>query len=115
LSVGGSLVGDDCAGTIASQGYDILQAVIAGHCTVNGPYSAVDPKLYPLDGGGRTKTHAIGSDSPARDAGNPGGCKDDLAATLATDQCGYGRPYGTACDIDAFEYGERIFADGNEL
>ena len=59
----------------------------------------IDPKLGALqDNGGSTYTHALTTDSPAIDAGNPAGCigSDGL---LATDQRGalrFGR-----CDMGA--------------
>ena len=69
-----------------------------------------DPQLLPLaDNGGPTKTHALGSGSPALDAGN-----ND--ASLSTDQRGTGFPreVGAAPDIGAFEGvdTDTIFANG---
>jgi hypothetical protein len=56
-----------------------------------------DPLLaLPADNGGPTATMAIGSGSPALDAGD--------AACPPTDQRGVARPQGTACDIGAFEF-----------
>jgi len=108
-------VGDECVGIITSLGYSIVQAVDAAHCTVNGSYSTADPLLWPLEHvGGLTKTHAITPGSAALDAGNPSGCKVDNTQ-ITSDQRGYTRPYGAACDIGAFEYTELIFADGNEI
>ena len=58
----------------------------------------VDPRLGPLaDNDGPTRTHAIGTDSPAFDAGG-GGCAGDI------DQRGYQRPQLDACDIGAYEH-----------
>jgi hypothetical protein len=51
-------------------------------------------------------THALLFGSPAINAGNPGGCRDHLAAPRLTDQRDSfenGR-----CDIGAFEYGGAI-------
>jgi hypothetical protein len=49
-----------------------------------------DPSLGPLqDNGGPTQTPALLNGSPAIDAGNPGGCTDNLGAILSTDQRGY--------------------------
>jgi len=70
-----------------------------------------DPLLAPLaDNGGPTLTHALLPGSPAIDAGS------NLAG-LATDQRGdgYGRVFGAAADIGAFESQgplDLIFADG---
>lgn len=56
-----------------------------------------DPLLQPLaNNGGPTLTHALGTASPARDAGNN-------AAALATDQRGHARVVGAAADIGAVE------------
>jgi hypothetical protein len=68
--------------------------------------------LGPLnDNGGPTETQALVAGSPAIDAGNPGGCRDNLGVLLLTDQRGLARHVdgnndGTVrCDIGAFEYG----------
>ena len=68
------------------------------------------PKLGPLqNNGGPTQTHALLPGSPAIDAGNSFGCRDNLGALLATDQRGFfrtadGDSNGTArCDIGAYE------------
>ena len=41
--------------------------------------------------------------SPAKDAGDPTGCKDDVGALLPDDQRGITRPQGLYCDIGAYE------------
>ena len=98
---------DDCSGTIASQGNNIMYAVDSSHCTVNGPaVTVIDPNLGPLqNNGGPTQTHALLSGGPAIDAGNFGGCTDNLGAILTSDQRGFPRPDGVHCDIGAFEFG----------
>jgi hypothetical protein len=62
--------------------------------------ASADPDLGPLAGnGGPTQTAALLGGSPAIDAGG-------LPATSGcplTDQRGYSRPWGPACDIGAFE------------
>lgn len=79
-----------------------------------GTVSSDDPLLLPLrNNGGRTRTHALATDSPAIDAGNN-------ALSLSEDQRGVGdfdRVVGPATDIGAFEKqgpfdGDRIFANG---
>jgi CSLREA domain-containing protein len=56
--------------------------------------------LSPLQpNGGPTPTHDLLAGSPARDAGDPGGCG------LATDQRGVPRPQGVRCDLGATEAG----------
>src|SRR5262249_14667549 len=93
---------EDCAGTLTSQGYDIVSDTT--DCTVGGPYLLADAKLGPLrDNGGPTLTHALLPGSPAIDAGQPGDCTDGLGAPITTDQRGVGRPQGPRCDIGAFE------------
>ena len=76
----------------------------------HGSYTLADPLLGPLqNNGGATLTHALLASSPAIDAGDNtlGGCKDNLGATLTTDQRGAMRPVdgGIAlrCDIGAYE------------
>jgi hypothetical protein len=107
---------DECAGTITSQGYNIVEFVNTNNCTVGGPYSTDDPQLGALQfNGGPTQTQAIFPGSPALDMGNPAGCTDDLGAPVTTDQRGVHRPHGPACDIGAFESDEIIFRNGFEL
>src|SRR5262249_60727782 len=68
--------------------------------------------LGPLkNNGGPTQTHALVAGSPAIDAGDSSGCRDDSGALLQTDQRGFprnvdGNSDGTArCDIGAVEFG----------
>ena len=99
----------DCAGTINSNGNNLMGSL--GNCTVNGGgVTVADPKLGPLqNNGGPTQTHALVAGSPAIDAGNPSGCRDNAGTLLPTDQRGFLRPAdgnndGTArCDIGAYE------------
>lgn len=58
--------------------------------------------------GGATLTHALLENSPAIDAGNPGGCRDQDGNLLTTDQRGSARPAGgsSLCDIGAYEAGD---------
>lgn len=106
----------DCSGTITSQGNNILYYVDPSDCTIVGSAAVIDPQLGALqDNGGPTRTQAIAAASPARDAGNTGGCTDYLGAPLATDQRGVPRPNGTYCDIGAFEVTETVFRNGFEL
>ncbi|MBI9050144.1 MAG: right-handed parallel beta-helix repeat-containing protein [Anaerolineaceae bacterium] len=67
------------------------------------PVISADPALGRLqDNGGPTRTMAIGSDSPALDAGDNSVCE-------STDQRGYSRPvdgdgdHSSVCDIGAYE------------
>jgi CSLREA domain-containing protein len=110
-------LGDDCSGTIISQGFSILPNVNTSWCTVLGSFSAASPLLGPLQGnGGPTTTHALQVGSAAIDTGDPDGCIDHLGATLATDQRGLPRPIGAACDIGAYEVQPNlIFEDNFEI
>ncbi len=95
----------DCSGTIVSEGYNLIESVLG--CTVTlatSDLSGVDPGLLALaDNGGPTQTRALGTGSPARDAANPATPGSGGTACEATDQRGYGRPEGSACDIGALE------------
>ncbi len=102
------LVDDDCAGTLVSNGNNLMGVK---NCTVTGVAPTLaDPQLGSLqNNGGPTATHALLAGSPAIDAGTPTGCRDNLGALLSTDQRGATRPFdgngdGTGqCDIGAFE------------
>ncbi|MEO8083672.1 MAG: right-handed parallel beta-helix repeat-containing protein [Ardenticatenales bacterium] len=113
LRVGGTILnnedGDNCDGKIASTGNNLDGD---GSCAFQNRGDVVSSRveLGPLaDNGGYTRTHAIGADSAAIDAGNPGRC-----AQKPLDQRGAVRPVdgdgdGTkVCDIGAFEYGAEI-------
>jgi hypothetical protein len=100
-------VDGDCAGTINSNGNNII---FTANCTINGSFIRADPLLGPLqNNGGPTQTHALLAGSPAIDAGNPGGCRDHLGVLLTTDQRGFPRPVDgnndtvVRCDIGAYE------------
>ena len=73
----------DCAGTITSNGNNLMWNV-SGDCTVNGGgVTFAIPQLGPLqNNGGPTQTDALLSDSPAIDGGNPNGCRNQLACCL---------------------------------
>lgn len=96
----------DCEGTIQSGGYNLIENT-AG-CSFLGlaiyDVLGVDPKLGRLAlNGGPTLNHLPGRDSPAINAGNPGGCSSPAGATLITDQRGLPRTAGRRCDIGAVE------------
>jgi predicted outer membrane repeat protein len=100
----------DCAGTLTSQGYNLVANVsgcnIVGDTT--GNLVGVDPLLGPLqNNGGPTLSHALLDGSPAIDAGNPDGCRDHNGNLLTTDQRGFARPAAGSpfCDIGAYEAG----------
>ncbi len=102
---------NDCAGTLASQGYNLIQSL--NGCTVSGVttgnLSGVDPNLGPLQDNPATPTtpttptRALLLGSPAIDAANPLAPGSASAACVATDQRGFPRPAGARCDMGAFE------------
>jgi CSLREA domain-containing protein len=102
----------DCAGTLTSEGYNLIRITPPGECNVapvTGDIFFSDPLLGPLqNNGGSTQTHALLAGSPAIDGGNPGGCGDNLGALL-TDQRGFPRSIDgnndsvARCDIGAYE------------
>jgi hypothetical protein len=104
--------GPDCFGLLASQGYNLIRTLT--NCTVGGTttgnITGQDPKLNALaDNGGGTLTHALQSTSPARDAGDPTGCKDAGGTLLLVDQRGKARTVGVSCDMGAFEWQVNLF------
>ena len=110
-----TILADDCAGAITSQGNTIISDVDPNHCVVSGAYAAIYANLGPLqDNGGPTFTHALGKPSAAIDTGSIAGCTDNTGAQLTIDQRGSPRPGGLRCDIGAFEVSDRVFRDGFE-
>jgi len=109
----------ECDGTINSIGSNLMTMA---DCTVSGSAPIIgNPNLGPLqNNGGPTQTHALLSGSPAIAAGNPGGCRDEFGALLATDQRGFPRPAdgnkdsAAACDIGAYEL-SRVGAEFGEV
>jgi CSLREA domain-containing protein len=89
---------------IAFAGYEMFyvnDSLVQGGCPggaiCNGTILNADPLLGALaDNGGFTLTMALGSGSPAIDAGNNATC-------AATDQRGVTRPQGLYCDLGAYE------------
>lgn len=98
--------GGNCYGTVTSNGYNLSDD---GTCnfTGAGDLNNANPLLGPLqNNGGRTKTQALLTGSPAIDAGNPSGCTDNLGHLLTTDQRGQPRPDAGdtgGCDMGAYE------------
>jgi hypothetical protein len=98
--------GADCAGTLTSGGYNLIQDT--QNCTITGDttgdITGVDPNIGPLaDNGGPTETRPLLTGSPAIDAGSPALAGSGNGACEAADQRGVARPVGPRCDIDAFE------------
>jgi hypothetical protein len=73
-----------------------------------GPLSVFSASLYLLP------VLPIGSNSPATDSASS--CIEADGTTLLTyDARGASRPYGSQCDVGAYEFdGDYIFANGNE-
>jgi hypothetical protein len=98
--------GGNCSGTITSKGYNLSSD---STCSLNGPgdMQNTDPVLGSLQyNGGPTQTLALLPGSPAIDAGNPSGCKDNNGNLLTTDQRGMPRPDKEdtgGCDMGAYE------------
>lgn len=97
--------GPNCSGTIRGgqdyfgEGHNIDSGSSCGWGANRGSMSNTDPLLLPLaNNGGATDTMAIRAGSPAINSADATNC-----ATVATDQRGFSRPVGPACDIGAFE------------
>lgn len=99
----------DCAGTITSAGYNLIQDTTA--CTIDGVLTGnildEDPELEPLQlNFGRTRTHALPAGSVALNAGNPATPNGLLNHCGRTDQRVRVRGAGPGvgrCDIGAYE------------
>jgi hypothetical protein len=91
---------------VTSLGYNLSSD---DSCAFNGPgdLNNIDPMLGPLQfNGGPTKTMALPSGSPAVDAGDPSGRRDNNGILLKTDQRGMPRPDPEdirGCDMGAYE------------
>jgi predicted outer membrane repeat protein len=89
-----------------NSGNNIDSGTTCGFGSANGSLSSTNPQLEALkDNGGATKTMALLPGSPAVNHviwSAPNNCPDD-------DQREYPRPYGTYCDIGAFERYYRTF------
>jgi parallel beta-helix repeat protein len=100
-----SELNNDCDGTLTGEGYNLIEDTTG--CTITGvttgDVTGIDPMLGALlDNGGPAFTQALLTGSPAIDAGEPTGCRDQSNALLLTDQRSYLRN-GT-CDKGAYEY-----------
>ncbi|VAW40707.1 hypothetical protein MNBD_CHLOROFLEXI01-4316, partial [hydrothermal vent metagenome] len=100
LAGNSAATGPDCAGTIVSQGYNLIQDSTG--CTVGGDLTgniSGDPLLAALAlNGGSTLNHALTNGSPAIDAGDNGSC-------ASTDQRDFVRPIDGDCDMGSYEFG----------
>jgi uncharacterized repeat protein (TIGR01451 family) len=95
--------GHDCSGTVTIYGNNLIEdpngCVLAG-LGQNTP--DVNPLLGPLGShGGKTHNQSLLFGSPAIDSVTD--CTNFWASTITEDQRGVKRPWGTACDIGAYE------------
>ncbi len=100
-----SELNNDCAGKLTGEGYNLIEDMTG--CTimgvVTGDVTGVDPMIDTLlDNGGPAFTHALLTGSPAINAGEPTGCRDQSNAILLTDQRAY--LHNSNCDMGAYEY-----------
>jgi hypothetical protein len=102
--------GGDCrvsgSGSI-NAAYNLIQDTGASACSLssgtNNNIIGQDPNLSALqDNGGPTQTHALLAGSPAIDAADNAVCA--AAPVNGLDQRGVARPFGSQCDIGAYEY-----------
>lgn len=108
---------DDCSGAFGQFIYSLVGTKTT-NCTFTNSSTLIDvnPLLKLLaNNGGPTPTMALQGASPAIDAGDPNGCKDEILAALSTDQRGFPRAFdGNAdgvkrCDMGAYEAGNLVF------
>ena len=111
----------DCAGTIVSRPRNLMEVINSSHCTIVGTVPILaPPKLDALQSnGGPTQTHALQAGSPAIDAGDSFGCRDQFGVLLTTDQRGFPRAVAGGkndglCDIGAYEF-TRVGVEFNEV
>ncbi|HKP30398.1 MAG TPA: PxKF domain-containing protein [Gemmatimonadales bacterium] len=102
-------IGPNCrpefGGVITDGGFNLDDGTTCGFSGANHSLPATDPMLAGLAlNGGPTRTHALGSNSPALNKIPAGtiGCGTDYQ----TDQRGKARPSATNCDIGSFEAGD---------
>jgi CSLREA domain-containing protein len=129
-----TIAGPNCAGSITSQGYNLVQNSSGCGLTANGndKINLAASLGSVANNGGLTagsslgiisamQTHSPLPTSPLVDAGNGAGCRDEDNVVLATDQVGRDRAIdgpdfdtNVACDIGAIEYTHLLFEDGFE-
>jgi predicted outer membrane repeat protein len=112
--------GPECAGTVTSNGYNLIWTTDGGICDVApavgdqvGPSELIDAGLLGLaDNGGPTRTMALAATSTALDRIPVGAIAADGSTRLcprsgSRDQRWVARPQGSGCDIGAFELRRR--------
>lgn len=100
-----------CAPSVLDDGLNLQfqSTACPGSIPTMNPH--LDPRLLQHNGG-LTPTVALLENSPAIDAIRIGDCVDQNNHPVRTDQRGFGRPAGLACDMGAFEFGA-VQAPGN--
>jgi LPXTG-site transpeptidase (sortase) family protein len=105
-----STSGGDCyndGGTIGTNTQNLVENNASSPNDCGTPALTSDPKLGSLaENGGKTKTMALLSGSPAIDAGDDSTCA--ASPVNNKDQRGVTRPQDAHCDIGAYEYGPVI-------
>ncbi len=105
-SPGAGATGPNIGGPISDAQYDLIDndASVTYTGIKTGVITATNAQLGGLgDNGGPTPTMVPATASPAINAGDPAGCKDDGGIALTTDQRGSARPIGGGCDLGAYE------------
>jgi hypothetical protein len=103
LRLRNTLIVDDCAGTLESQGYNLIGSstgyTLTGYLIGNVIGQPAGLRAL-ADNSGATWTHALSGWSPAIDAGS---CTDSEGQPITQDQRGEPRPLLGTCDIGAYE------------
>ena len=100
----------DPTAQFVSAGYNLVSDATCGFAAT-GDAVVADPALGPVaDNGGATPTNRPDVGSPVIDA-IPVGTAGLCDGTIATDQRGFPRPLGAACDIGAVEVSDEIVVD----
>lgn len=92
-----------CAPSVRDDGFNLQFQSTSCPGSIPTMTPDTDPRLL-RDNGGPTPTIALLERSPAIDAVPIGDCVDQTNTPVKTDQRGFGRPAGPACDIGAFEF-----------
>jgi len=111
-NTGAGTINPDCSGPFVSPQYNLIGRDDGCVGLTNGSSgnlvgsagSPIDARLAPLaDNGGPTLTQALLGDSPALNGGNPATPGSGGTACAEADQRGLSRPFGSHCDMGAFE------------
>lgn len=93
-----------CASAVLDEGLNLQFQSTSCPGSIPTMNPDLDPRLL-QNNGGPTLTVALLKGSPAIDAIPIGDCVDQDKNTVKTDQRGFGRPAGAACDMGAYEFG----------